>query len=294
VTKLQLVKSVLIPPGTLIRLWIHKHAKDIQQYNQQRHVYGTCIHDSSPSAVVVRGLDPSRGHPPPAAGLAPSRAELGTGDAARRWGHAEGMERGVWPRSVLNSDPAARPMPVTIAPTTRAKLLRITARDLHLPLHDSFSLEEMLTAAAVLRPSSARFWDSESESECEDLGDAEVLHPTSSSSPAPSKRTPAVVAPSATPSATVLPLARVSATSPRRSPTTPPRRAKPPWKSLWKSPLPPARSSPPATLGDFLPPALRSAEERGAAAARDADHDPCLPLVPNLEREGPVAVHLTT
>jgi hypothetical protein len=26
-------------PGTLIRLWIHKHAKDIQQYNQQRQVF---------------------------------------------------------------------------------------------------------------------------------------------------------------------------------------------------------------------------------------------------------------
>jgi hypothetical protein len=25
--------------GTLIRLWIHKHAKDIQQYNQQRQVF---------------------------------------------------------------------------------------------------------------------------------------------------------------------------------------------------------------------------------------------------------------
>jgi hypothetical protein len=62
-------------------------------------------------------------------------------------------------------------MPVTIAPSTRAKLLRITARDLHPPGHDPLNLEEMLTAAAVLRPSSGRFWDSESESECEDLGD---------------------------------------------------------------------------------------------------------------------------
>jgi hypothetical protein len=86
----------------------------------------------------------------------------------------------------------------------------------------------MLTAAAVLRPSSGRFWDSESESECEDLGDAEAHHPTVSSSPAPTQGTPAVVAPSAT----VLPLARGSATPPRRSPSTPPRRAKPPWKSL--------------------------------------------------------------
>jgi hypothetical protein len=148
----------------------------------------------------------------------------------------------------------------------------------------------MLTAAAVLRPSSGRFWDSESESECEDLGDAEAHHPTVSSSPAPTQGAPAVVAPSAT----VLPLARGSATPPRRSPSTPPRRAKPPWKSLWKGPLPPARSSSPATLGDFLPPALRTAEGRGDAAAWITDHDPFLPLVPNLERAGrgvPATVH---
>jgi hypothetical protein len=47
-------------------------------------------------------------------------------------------------------------MPVAIAPKTRAKLLRITARDLHPLLRDPFKpLAEMLTSAAIfgLRPS---------------------------------------------------------------------------------------------------------------------------------------------
>jgi hypothetical protein len=51
-------------------------------------------------------------------------------------------------------------MPVTIPLSTRAKLLRITARDPRPPLHNPFkTLAEVLTSAAVLRPSSGRFWD---------------------------------------------------------------------------------------------------------------------------------------
>jgi hypothetical protein len=38
-----------------------------------------------------------------------------------------------------------------------------------------------------------------------------------------------------------------------RCSVSPPRRVKPPWKSIWKGPLPPTRLSPSATLGDFLP-----------------------------------------
>jgi hypothetical protein len=80
-------------------------------------------------------------------------------------------------------------MPVTITPSTRAKVLRITARDPHPPLHDPFkTLAEMLTSAAVLRPSSERFLDSDSDSECEDHGDAEAFHPMVSSSPVPPQR----------------------------------------------------------------------------------------------------------
>jgi hypothetical protein len=115
-------------------------------------------------------------------------------------------------------------MPVTIAPSTRAKLLRITARDLHPPLRDPFKpLTEMLAAAAVLRPPSRRFWDTDSDSECEDLGDAEVLRSAVSSSPEPLQRPPT----GAASSDSGLPSARRSATPPRRSPATPPRRAKP-------------------------------------------------------------------
>jgi hypothetical protein len=123
-------------------------------------------------------------------------------------------------------------------------------------------LAEMLASAAVLRPSSGRFWDTDSDSECEDLGDAEVLRPAVSSSPAPLQRPPA----GAASSNTGLPSARSLATPPRRSSATPPRRAKPPWKSLWKGPLPPARLSSPATLEDFLSPGFT--DRRGAAGAR--------------------------
>jgi hypothetical protein len=73
-------------------------------------------------------------------------------------------------------------MPVTIARSTRAKLLRITARDLHPPLRDPFKpLTVMLAAATVLRPPSGRFWDTDSDSECEDLGDADGLRSAVSS-----------------------------------------------------------------------------------------------------------------
>jgi hypothetical protein len=180
-------------------------------------------------------------------------------------------------------------MPVTITPSTRAKVLRVTARDPHPPLHDPFkTLTEMLTSAAVLRPSSGRFWDSDSDSECEDHGDAEAFHPTVSSSPVPPQRPPAGVASSAP----VLPSTRCPETPPRRSPATQPRRAKPPRKSLWKGPLPRARISPPATLGDYLPPVLQSAGGRGAAGANDAALGPVQTVVQFLEsRNQLITIH---
>jgi hypothetical protein len=87
-----------------------------------------------------------------------------------------------------------------------------------------------------------------------------------SSSPTLPQRPPARVAPSAT----VLPWMQCPETPPHRSPSTQPRWAKPPWKSLWKGPLPPARISTPATLGDYQPPVLQSLGGRGAAGATDA------------------------
>jgi hypothetical protein len=181
--------------------------------------------------------------------------------------------------------PGVTVMPVTIAPSTRAKLLHITTRDLHPPLHDPFKNQDFGGDPHLSHHSSAFVWavlDSNSDSECEDLGDAEALHPTVSSSPAPSQRAPAGVAPSAT----VLPSAR--------SPATPPRRAKPPWKSLWKGPLPHARLSPLATLGYFLPPAFRSAGGRGAAGATDAVLDPVpmpVQILENRNHRDPVQAH---
>jgi hypothetical protein len=64
----------------------------------------------------------------------------------------------------------------------------------------------------------------------------------------------------------------VDAPPPNRSPArpapTPPRR--PPWRNLWKGPLPPARVSAARTLADFLPPAF-SAADGDCTAARSPD-----------------------
>jgi hypothetical protein len=92
-----------------------------------------------------------------------------------------------------------------------------------------------------------------SESEFEDLGDAELPSGSSLASPLP---TPPVAAPP--------PPAQRPAPSPA-SPSAPPHRCKPPWKSLWKGPWPPAKLSSSATLGDFLPPVF--AGRWGAAGA---------------------------
>jgi hypothetical protein len=145
-------------------------------------------------------------------------------------------------------------MPVTIAPSIRSKLRSITARDnFYSPSHDPRgmkSVTELLSSAATLRPSSGRFWDSDSDLEYEDLGDAEAHRLEEPSLPAVKHAVPAAVAP---------PPAR----SARPSPTPP---CQPPWRSLWKGPLPPARVSPVATLGDFLPPSFLATGGVGSAA----------------------------
>nr|CAB3466853.1 unnamed protein product [Digitaria exilis] len=164
-------------------------------------------------------------------------------------------------------------MPVTIATSIRTKLSKLTARDLHQPSHDpkwSITMADMLTSAAVLRPPSGRFWESDSDSECEDLGDAEVLRPALSSSPAP------------------LPMAstvRAASTIELRqtAPVSSLRRAKPPWRTVWKGPLPSARAAPLATLGDYLPPAFRATGVKVAAAAKIEIHDLVVSPVQKLD-----------
>jgi hypothetical protein len=130
--------------------------------------------------------------------------------------------------------------------------------------------EIVLTSSLHLGEGVGKFRDSNSESDVEDLGDAEL---PSGSSPAPPLSVPAVAAPP--------PPVQRPVPSPA-SPSAPPHWYKPPWKSVWKGPLPPARLSPVATLGDFLPSAWTAAAGQGAAGrvtgSRDplSTHGPCL------------------
>jgi hypothetical protein len=91
-------------------------------------------------------------------------------------------------------------------------------------------MAEMLTLSAVLLRAAGRFWDPDSDSECEDLRDAEELHPPESCSPMPLRTDTAV---------TALPM---TGQRPARSPpSTPMRQAKPPWRLVWKGLLRPDR-----------------------------------------------------
>jgi hypothetical protein len=87
-------------------------------------------------------------------------------------------------------------MPVTIAPSIRSQLRKITAKERsQTPLPDPKGMKavtELLSSAAALHPSSGRFWDSDSESEYEDLGDVEAHRPAEPSVPAVKPAVPAV------------------------------------------------------------------------------------------------------
>jgi hypothetical protein len=137
-------------------------------------------------------------------------------------------------------------MPVKISSSIRAKLNCITVKDIQPSKKPQWSttMAEMIASSAVLRPAAGRFWDLDSDLECEDLGGAEELHLPEFISPEPPR----------------LVTALTTTTGQRavRSPSPPLRQAKPPWRSVWKGPLPPTRSSPAAKLGDFLPPEFRT------------------------------------
>jgi hypothetical protein len=111
---------------------------------------------------------------------------------------------------------------------------------------------EMLAAAATLRHPSGRFWESDSDVEGDDLGIAVEHRPVEPSSPDFKRALPEVAAP---------PQIR---RSPARPASTPPHQ--PPWRNLWKGPLPPARVSPARTLADFFPLAFSAAGAVFAAA----------------------------
>jgi hypothetical protein len=149
-------------------------------------------------------------------------------------------------------------MPVSLAPSIRSKLRSITAKDgSQPPLREprwKLPVTEMLAAAATLRDPIRRFWDSDSEFECEDLGIA-VDRPVELSQEFERARPVVAASPQ---------IRRTSA----KPASTPPHR--PPWRNLWKGPLPPARVSPARTLADLLPPTFSAVEQDGAAAGSPA------------------------
>lgn len=122
--------------------------------------------------------------------------------------------------------------PVSIAPSIRQALGRITAKDPKSPDHVHSN-----------HCTGLKFWDPESDSnpECEDLGDANQLSmdAVASASMADNR----IMAASCPPTATARPRIEVV---PR------PRAYQASWKMLWKGPLPPRRVTPAATIGAFV------------------------------------------
>ncbi|KAJ1295798.1 hypothetical protein BS78_01G250300 [Paspalum vaginatum] len=103
-----------------------------------------------------------------------------------------------------------------------------------------------------------KFWDPDSDSDCDELGDADVLaqsHRRSASFQVP--RHTAVESPGN--GSALTPPSRTRRKAHRRSTPPSPGRVLPPWKKLWKGLLPPPRTTPATTLGDILIPALRKA-----------------------------------
>ncbi|KAG2586030.1 uncharacterized protein LOC120675719 [Panicum virgatum] len=161
---------------------------------------------------------------------------------------------------------------VAVAPSIKQALRRITAKDSPRPqdpdvVHRRFNLGEFhLFSSAKPRSMAGKFWDSDSESDYEDLGDADslamnlaaqkssqdpakVLVPT----PPPHQPRPAAICRSA---------AGETAKQPGTNKMEVARPVRPPWKQLWKGPLPPPRITPPVTLGQFLPEMKKTGKRR--------------------------------
>jgi len=118
-----------------------------------------------------------------------------------------------------------------------------------------------------LSEGSGKFWDSESDSDYEDLGDAKVLaqavQPNLRPAPAAISAVPpqpaVAVRPSPAAFSTAAPRPAVDVKT--KVSSSSPRRIQAPWKRIWKGPLPPRRITPATTIGDFLIPALVSSAQ---------------------------------
>lgn len=156
--------------------------------------------------------------------------------------------------------------PIKIAPSIRIALRRVTAKD-HRSINHEFGKQLMAASmpSILADPSthlcegSGKFWDPDSDSEYEDLGDADilaqraVLPPRAASTEVVVHRQPAIQ-PSRgntkTPSRAASPDHRASTSA--APVTSSPRMVLAPWRRLWKGPLPPRRITLPANLSDFI------------------------------------------
>jgi hypothetical protein len=150
---------------------------------------------------------------------------------------------------------------VSLAPSIRKALQRIAAKDSsrfdqvfgkHMM---SYSNQEIMLAASThLCEGSGKFWDSESKSEDEHLGEAETLSKCVTQSGIRLEEANLT-------STTTLPVAVLD------SPSSP-KRIQASWKRLWKGPLPPRRIMPVMTIGDFILPALSTSQSCQASCVR--------------------------
>lgn len=133
---------------------------------------------------------------------------------------------------------------------------RVTAKDTRGFNHDraaavmARSLVEASICSSNLCEGVGKFWDSSSDSECEDLGDADILAARANGDhPVPQLVSTTLVA--MRPSSCVATVLKPQGKSP-----TPPKRVRAPLRRPWKGPLPPRRTSSEITLGDLIRPVL--------------------------------------
>ncbi|WVZ60763.1 hypothetical protein U9M48_010744 [Paspalum notatum var. saurae] len=141
------------------------------------------------------------------------------------------------------------------------------------PCHHVHVLQALNCGDAEMTRGTGKFWDPDSDPDCEELGDADVLaqpHRRSASSQVP-RHTAA--APPGNGSASTPP-SQTRRKAHRRSTPPSPGRVLPPWKKLWKGPLPPPRTTPETTLGDILIPALRKASSEVSGSVGVGHGDP--------------------
>ena len=175
------------------------------------------------------------------------------------------------------------PHQVKLAPSVRLALRQRKAKDGDAtsdPVKDRYMLQRAneeiaLLSCANLSAGMGKFWASDSDSECDVLGEVELLSsgrrgaPCSGSSYTQKEASFSTVSPPSRhskPGSSASPPSRQSKPG-SQSATSPP--VLPPWKKVWRGPLPPRRVSSAKTLGDVILPALAAAGGRTVARVGD-------------------------